>query len=581
MVENRKSPYSEKNIQEPIKSQERNHDNLALGSNGESIFPEDKPQLIEEIKTEKEVIAVDASLEDDEENEPLWQANKLTEKQSTAIRVPENIIPKIKIKKVMNRDDINNDNKVIFTVRGTAKSVYASLEQYLNTAEDKEFEDEDRLAWLRLVQNAQQNYMLSNDQLFEATIRNGSVWVNMLNYGTEDEPKYKGIVSDRKGFNPRDKNDNAAIGITKALSSLGLGIPNYVPLYHTGIWVRLRTPSVQAFVNLEESLVTEKVRYGAITRGDIFTNEAVIYRKHIIDFILDHVEWTNAPEQNREYLKDTIKIADLSTLMLGIMQNRYPEGYPLTQTCTADPSVCTHTVEGVVDLRELLWVDREKLSDKQKQIMNNPRRVITEEELQIYQDEFKHSARSKIILERDKGSLIGNDEVQPLNCVVLNIDPPSLNKDEEYGVQWVNELVVNAENIFKEKYSEEERAKRMAEEVAVSYFKTYGSWVQSIEVYEAGNLITKLESQEELDTMLSYLSGDAGYVDYFRKLIHDYISKNTVSLVGILNYECPNCGKKHDTPEGNFHIVLPIDVLYTFFTLVQSSVRRSFQVSNM
>lgn len=580
MVEERKSPYTEE-YNEPV-SNENNPVNVDSANNIESAIVGNKESdLTETVKVEKEVIAVDATLEDDGLNETLFTANELTEKQSTATRVPENIIPKPKIKKVLKADDINNDDKVIFTVRGTAKSVYASLERYLQTAEDKEFEDEDRLAWLRLVQNAQQSYMISNDQLFEATVRNGSVWVNMLNYGTEDEPKYKGIVSDRKGFNPRDKNDNVAIGITKALSSLGLGIPNYVPLYHTGIWVRLRTPSVQSFINLEESLVTEKVRYGAITRGDIFSNEAIIYRKHIVDFILDHIEWTNAPEQNREYLKETIKAADLSTLMLGIMQNRYPEGYPFTQTCTVDPNTCTHTVEGMIDLRELLWVDKEKLSDKQKQIMNNPRRVISEEELQIYQDEFKHSSRSKIILERSNGSLIGNDEEQPLNCVVLNIDPPTLNKDEEYGVNWVNELVANAENIFREKYSEEERAKRMAEEVAVSYFKTYGSWVQSIEVYEAGNLITRLETQEELDTMLSYLSGDATYVDYFRKLIHDYINKNTVSLVGILNYECPNCGKKHDTPEGNFHIVLPIDVLYTFFTLVQSSVKRSFQVSNM
>ena len=77
------------------------------------------------------------------------------------------------------------------------------------------------------------------------------------------------------------------------------------------------------------------------------------------------------------------------------------------------------------------------------------------------------------------------------------------------------------------------------------------------------------------------VSGEYVYTQQFFKALKKYMAENVVSVVGILNYECPNCGKKHDTRPGKHHIVLPIDMVSTFFTLVRSSVRASSHRINM
>lgn len=511
---------------------------------------------------------------EEEKVEKLYEKNQFADEVANAERAPESLIPPIKEKKVINDD---NQDEVIFTLRGTFKSVMSSLED----AKDNLLEEEGRDEWMGKILTGQYQFMLDKDQLVDASTRVGAKWVNMINYGTDEAPLYKGIASDRKGINPRDKNDKSAVGLTKALSVFGLGIPNYIPLYHTGIWLNLGTPTAAAFSRLEEQLVLEKARYGTMTRGEIFSNESVILRKHVVNFILDHVLWTNAPSSDKDYLKSIIKTMDIDHMMLGIMQNRYPEGYPFAQTCTANPNTCSHVVEGLIDLRELSWTDRAMLTDKQLKLMNNPRRVITEEQLKEYQDEFKIAAKTRIVLDKDRGLLMGADDADELvNGIIINMDCPTLEKDEDYGVRWINELVQGAENVFREKHQEEERARRINEEVLVSYFKTYASWIKSIEVYDGGTLLQEINDEDTLTTMFEHLSSDVKYVELFRKLKDEYITKNIVTLVGILNYECPSCGGKHDTSKGKHHIVLPIDTLYTFFTLVRSSVRRSFQSNN-
>ena len=200
---------------------------------------------------------------------------------------------------------------------------------------------------------------------------------------------------------------------------------------------------------------------------------------------------------------------------------------------------------------------------------------------QEVKDEFKNAAKTRIVIDKDRGLIKGAEDADELvNGIIINMDCPTLEKDEDYGVRWINELVQGAENVFREKHQEEERARRINEEVLVSYFKTYASWIKSIEVYDGGTLLQEINDEDTLTTMFEHLSSDVKYVELFRKLKDEYITKNIVTLVGILNYECPSCGGKHDTSKGKHHIVLPIDTLYTFFTLVRSSVRRSFQSNN-
>lgn len=507
------------------------------------------------------------SIYDDGGEEKKIEPRHLTEEQSTAHRTSEKLVPGYKVKKLTP----DAKDAAIYTVRGTEKSVLAGIQAIQTEIFEQ---DPNAVEWINDTNRAVNVFTVSGDQLFEATTMPNSHWVNMIPYKEADgKESHRGPINDRKGDNPNNKDDKTAIGLARALSVLGLGKPVYTPLYATGIWLKLRTPTAAEFVALDETIVNELQRYGTFTHGVIFTNDSVILRKHVSDFILDHVEWSTAPYDSPDYLKSIIKITDMDEMIRAIMQTRYPDGYPFIQTCTVDPNVCRHTVEGLIDLRELHWVDNSKLTLKQRNMMKSPKRRLTEEELKAYQDEFNNSSASQLVIssESSEENLITVDNL--INGIVINFDIPTIERYEDYGIAWINQIEATVDATFKEKSDVKVRAQRINERINASSIKTYGQYVKSIEIYTEGNIFSTVTDEEELDNIFDYISGEATYIEQFAKAIKRYINLSLVSMVGILNYECPNCGKKHDTPEGNFHIVLPIDALSTFFIQVRSSLR--------
>lgn len=500
------------------------------------------------------------------------------------VETPDAVIKTFKTKlKELTDDEREN---AISLVKSTQESLLACLSLFKGLQPNATEEETNAfLKWVKYVDDAQKTFMLSEDQLIDAVTRKGSHWVNMVNTnkkaGENQAPVYRGPVVDRKGLNPIDKDDNRSLAFNIMTSILKVGSPCYIFLYHTGIWLRLRTPTAAEFALLDEAYVSEKLEYGALTRGLIFSNDYVILRSLVYDFILDHVTFSTAPSDDPEYLRSIIKVTDIDEMMRGIMQTRYPDGYPYIESCTVNPNKCTHQVEGILDLREISWADETMLTEYQLNIMHNARRRITEEELQRYQEEFTSRQQSRIAFRPDGEE--GEDGVDimdadnVINGIVLNIETPTLERDRDYGVKLIYQLKGIVENIFKEKFDAEMRNKRLNELVAVSFFKVYGSWVKSIEIYKAGNLILKEEQDGELNKMFDFLSSDSEHVDRFITMIKKYISNTIVQVVGIKNHECPACHGKVNTKEGNHYLILPMDMLSTFFTLIQSSVRRSIR----
>lgn len=492
--------------------------------------------------------------------------------EGTVKRAPDSIIPSVKNKKLTGVDA----DTAIVGLTGTSQSVNAALERTDPAIFDNG--GDATIDWFADVRRGLETTLIKDDQLTKATSRSTANWVNMINYGTEEEPKYKGPAIDRKGFNPIDKSDVRSLAINKMTSMMGLGAPSFIPLYHTGIWIRLKIPTAAAFAVLDETLVKERVEYGTLTRGIVYSNDSVVLRKHIANFILDHVIFSTAPNDDKEYLKSIIKVTDLDEMMRGIMQSRYPDGYPYRQPCTADPNKCTHIVEGVIDLREMQWTDTSALTQYQKTVMEYPLRRITEDQLKRYQEEFNTDGLGEIRITRE-GNKVDVDSPL-LNGVVLKIETPTLEQDEEYGMVWIQSMRRDMENVLKEKHDVKARQAYMAERVMVTYFKSYGQWVRSIDIIEAGQVIQHATEREDIDNIFDFLSSDARYVERLHDGITNYINKTIVHVIGIKNYECPNCKKKHDTREGNFHIILPVDMLSVFFILVRSSVIRSYNQSN-
>lgn len=533
--------------------------------------PEDKKvEVIEEKVTENKESRDDALF--DEKETTVEEKHLLEPRQ---VKVPETHVVdptgdkplKFTIKPTKDFDRITD--KVIYTLRGTAQSVMSVLQRT-----DSSFIDNDeKQRWYEAVVRAREHFQVRDDQLFEATIRDGSMWVNMVGYGEGENVKWRGPLVDRKGRNPQNKNDKNFTAVNMLKSFLSLGLPAYIPLYHTGIWLTLNTPTAQEFAILDEIIMNSKVTYGRMTRGEIYSNDSVVLRKHIADFILDHVQYSTAPADDKEYLKSIIKSTDLDAMMLGIMMSRFPDGYPINIPCTVNPQECIHVTEGEVDLRKLFWVDRNRLTERQLTLMQSPTNRLTSEQLEEYQNEFNF-ANKRIVLSKDaNGALRVSNDTDIANGVIINLDTPTLEHEENYGTQWINELQRSAEKVFAESNDQNARDQKIRERIMTSFFKTYGQWIKSVELITANQTEQIFTEEDNLDQILMLLSSDATYTRYFHENIMKYINSSLVQLVGVKNFECPNCGKKHDTAPGGHYLILPIDAINTFFLFVQSVVR--------
>ena len=540
---------------------------------------DDAAFVSEEVKESKEQVESEI-LTDDEESvkEPdLPKPLHFDVPEDHVLEVGGEKHPEIK-ERVLPKN-MDND-EILFTVRGTARTVVANLIK----AGDGIFDIKDRQkqlveVWDPAIQRALSLNMLENDQLLDVVVRENSTWVNLINAGTESQPKWVGPVNDLTGRNPNDKNDVTSLAKTLFTRTMGLGTPVYAPLYHTGIWVQLQVPKGLSFAQLDEIIANEKQIYGRQTRGVIYTNSSIVTRKHVADFLLDHVIFTNAPSSDPDYLRSIIKAPDLDELMRAIMQARYPDGYPFKQVCTADPTKCSHVVEGDIDLRKISWVDRKRLTDRQITIMSNPRRRLTEDDLRTYQEDFLDRSITRVIMSPE-GTKIYQEDDEIINGVVLTIETPTLEKEEEYGLTWVREIERSMEEAFREKHDTKAREARQEQILYTAQFKMYGQWVKQIDIYSGGQVVKAVTDAVELNDLFEYFSSDARYVDMFKKTIDKHIANYIVQLVAIKNYECPKCGKKQDTSPGDHYILLPIDTLSTFFTLVRSTAKKTFLLTD-
>lgn len=419
----------------------------------------------------------------------------------------------------------------------------------------------------KITEQAMHTTQRADDVLLKATTREGSMWSNLFSH-TDSSGKtvYRTAVNDKTGRNPNDANDKESVAITMLTRLMGVGSPVYIPLYHTGIWLRLRVPTPIEFINLDETINSEMIQYGNYTRGAIFSNDSVVLRRNVVNFILNLVESTTAPSDDVEYLKSIIKVTDLDEMIRGVMQARYPDGYPYVRQCVAKPGECNYIASGMLDLREISWVDNSRLTKKQRAIMSKPRVRLTEEKLKEYQDEFD-GFKSVIVLAPNPDDAEIDGEYY--NATVINISTPTLADDEDYGVQLIHDIANNYDKALQDNNTKA-REQYIRNRMGASFIKTYGQWVDSITVYKEGTPHV-IETEEVLNEALEALSSQYNYVSHFREEIQRYITGSLVQIVGIKNYECPECGCKQDT-SGENNIIIPIDVLSVFFILLQSAV---------
>ena len=369
--------------------------------------------------------------------------------------------------------------------------------------------------------------------------------------------------------------------VSKVRAMLGLGNLIKVPLWHSGFWVMLNTPTEAEVADLFRAINTDKIQLGYATHGLAFSNLSGITSDNIVDFVLRHIEMHSIKDvanNDIDKLKETILVQDINLLVWGIVCTMYPRGFQYTRQCMNIPS-CHEVISEILDVRRLLFTDRTALTPEQLTHMSKARArsSVTMDEVKKYQKSIDRLHTSKVKIVEGAINNKGNCDMY----VVLK--SPNLQEYINATNAWVDNVQALAENTAGLK-TENEKLEYIETRARATKARQYAHWVESIiydnklddddEKYE-----TTIEETEDIATILGeVVSMKSEYIDALIDKVVDYINHTTISIIGIPTYYCPKCNEVQevDNKLPRFVNFIPLDVISLFFRLL---VQRMFLIN--
>lgn len=411
---------------------------------------------------------------------------------------------------------------------------------------------EEGKAWLTAFQSGVE-HINKGSALSGAANRKEAKWKQKLEVAGEQlgagRPRYgssaSGVISGEKA-------------LMKASAALGLGSHIQIPLWHTGIWVKIKAPTEASLLELERRIASEKIDLGRHTSGMIFSNTTVYVVSHVINFILNHVYEASIKNVSQDALKNIIKATDIPTLVWGMVSTIYPAGYKYARPCTANPAECQHIVSGKINLAKLFYVDNDALSARQGKMMVGRDDKFTTEQLAEYEKEHIHG---------------GDYTAKITDELSIKLAVPTIAAYERSGFAWVDGIVKLMEGSLSTSLNSGERDEYISEQGKLTALRQFTHWVKEINIGD--DTMVDVDTIEQFSNMLS--SKDEIYEKFLNE-IGKYIDNATIALIAIPKWECPKCSAIEDVDglhNNRYPHLLPLDVLRVFFTLLGQQLTKA------
>lgn len=336
-------------------------------------------------------------------------------------------------------------------------------------------------------------------------------------------------------------------------STLSMGTVFSVPLWHSGFWVTLRSPSEGALLELHRQLTQDKTLLGRATYGLICSQSTSYSAKVMTDFIMAHLHSSSLQVGDDDSILRYIKTPDYQLLLWGLACATWPNGYQYQRACITAVEKCTYVVNERVNLSRLQWTDTSSLTARQIQHMTNrQKQSVSVEQVKIYSDDFIAGRKSSVKI-TDQLSMVLK---MPLLTDFLNA-----------GFRWISSL--------EEQYGramglrEEERNKYLLSHGQAQAMRQYSHFVHAIVVGDE-----EIDDPADIDSILADLSSQDQIRSTFLEKVQTFQNEGIVSFIAIPNYKCPACGGLQNPKaiDGQDHELIPLDVAQTFFPLLMQKL---------
>ena len=432
-----------------------------------------------------------------------------------------------------------NDNNVTLSLpSNTTNETKELLEKMPNIDLNTNDEEND---WIETIRDSATN--LTYDNQYEKT-------VNDPKADFSQEVDYKGSPISISKIKTNLKNDKltgerAIIAFNK---SLGLGDLIHVPLFHSGFYVTLKTPTEIDMIRLNREIIEDKIQAGRATQGLAFSNMMSYTLNRVARFVIDHIYDTTlqvSALENKDIL-ELIKCQDFNILVWGILVSMYPQGIQYKRACLSDPEKCNYVLKENLNLSKLLWTNVSVFSESHLAHMANKlHKTMTLDSVLNYQRTLPPIS----------------DKTITIDTLKFTLQCPNFLDYVNSGDRWISNIVSMVDEVVSSTKDEKTRNALIEQKSQATRLRQISHWIKQIEFDEK-----IVDDTETLEQLLDILSQDDEKSEKLFNEISSYIDESTVSLIGIPNYNCPSCGEVQQEDNGSvFGNIIPLDVVSIFF----------------
>ena len=407
-------------------------------------------------------------------------------------------------------------------------------------------EDPEGARWASLLRNGMRNNY-AGGLMRPALEREGSNWKQYLEH--ENSKLSTGTVN--VAAKPGEKVTGAR-AVAHVRAQLHGGTPKQIMLPHTGFWVTMRSLGDTATVDLHRRMVTDKIELGRYTFGQAFSNYSAIsagaIMEHVWAMVYDSTLKGDMPD-----LGDIVLCTDMPLLVAGAATTNNPNGFNYSRAVLNNAGEKMSSRQGVVSINKMTFYDNSAFTPWQRSHMAQRNgRNMTLESLEKYRDEFT----------------LGKSRTIQLNeNVSIELRIPTVNEYLNSGSRWVNGIALMVDKAFALPPTDDMRNKFIETQGKATNMRQFAHWVKSITT--SGGVY---EGPEEVDALLDDISGIDDIADLYLREVRKYIADVTVGIVAIPVEEGEPVNGEFLNPR--FPHLVPIDTMYTFFTLLVQRVEQ-------
>jgi len=411
--------------------------------------------------------------------------------------------------------------------------------------------------WLALVSAAISN-LSYKDGLRDTITYSGAEWLQgiLLPNGTVQgisKPPVKKSVSE-------DGRLTGQQAVMRARSVMNMGDYVHLPLPHSGLWVTILIAGDDEFVDMQTSLMNEKVTIGRRTNGIVFNNLDVIVRKHMADFLLGMITDSSIGTTDKKVLRGLIKEPDLDLLAAAYLGARFKSGYQIAQGCVVDPKKCNHIEAAKVNIARLTIIDNSRLSSVQREHMSHYS-ARTAEQVIAYQTAFE----------------VLKDNTFEVAGVKYYLRVPSLEQKTDAGQDWINTIEQAVAETFNNSLTREQREEYINKQAALSSMRGYAHWIARIE-FDDGKYV---DSEEDIASLLKQFSAVQDIRKAFNDQVGAFINRVTIGVMAMPRWKCPVCETRQPMVNNMFPAYTPLNVGKVFFTLMVNTLNQTFEQADI